>query len=251
MADHRFSDHCSMEFTMQRSALALLLVFVSFCANASEVSQRSVKVTGTSVAKVIPDEVTWTVTVTTIDPKLSTAREQNDAAITKVLALKEELGIKDKDIQTGYLQIRKIYQRDRQNNQGEFRHYSINRIVTLRQTTISKFDIALQKLTEIKEIQARYQLSSSKFHDVRRQTRLKAVAVARDKAKEMTELLGARLGSVLKIDATEKQSAGFPSITSNSLYTASQPNTPDSVQGTFAPGAIEVRVSVDLEFAIE
>ena len=239
---------------MQRlsASLAVVLVASLFVVSVrADDDVRSVNVTGTAIAKVKPDTVLWSVTVTTNDPNLKLAREGNDDTMQRVLALRGELGIDAKDVQTGHLNIRKIYERDRSGNQGAFRHYQFQRTVLLRQRDVKKFDDVLQQLTGTENIEVSYSLESSDFHKVRRETRLRAVAVAKEKAEEMTVLLGAKLGHVLSIDESSPgRRAWYSSPISNSAFQSGPTAEPDDIEGTFAPGSLEIRVSVDIRFAI-
>lgn len=233
--------------------VALLALLPASAQTRADDVTRSVKVTGTTIAKVMPDTVIWTVNVTSTDANLKLAREENDETTREVLALRERLDIDAQDVQTGSLYIQKIYERDRSGNRGAFRHYQFRRTIRLRQRDTENFDDILQMLTGTKNIEASYSLESSDYHKIRRETRLKAVAVAKEKAAEMTELLDAKLGHVLTIDESVagKNSFHTPHFASNSAYISGTPAQPDDVGGTFAPGAIEIRVSVDIEFAIE
>ena len=80
--------------------------------------------------------------------------------------------------------------------------------------------------------------------------RLEAVKAARKKAAEMTELLGGKLGRVLRI-AEPQESWGLSSFGNNSAFNAPRAAEPDQALGTFAPGAIEVKVSIEVAFEIE
>ncbi len=186
------------------------------------------------------------------DANLKVAREANDAEIRKVLALRGALKIDAKDMQTGNLRIQKIFARDRSGNRGAFRHYSFQRTIVLRQRDTTKFDDVLQMLTGTENVEISYSLESTDFHKVRRETRLRAVKVAKEKASEMTLLLGAKLGHVLTIDETSAgRSSWRGASTSNVAFYSGAPAQPDDVEGTFAPGSIDIRVSVDIRFAIE
>jgi uncharacterized protein YggE len=241
---------------MSNSSAALILgltTLVTFAHRArAEDATRSVKVTGTAVAKVKPDMVVWTVNVTNTDPNLKVARETNDEGVRKILKLRGELGIDAKDVQTGNLRIRKVFDRDRSGNQGAFRHYSFQRTIVLRQRDTAKFDDVLQNLTGTENVEISYSLESADFHKVRRETRLRAVKVAKEKASEMTTLLGAKLGHVLTIDESSPgRDPWRGSPTSNAAFYSGAPAQPDDIEGTFAPGSIEIRVSVNIRFAIE
>ncbi len=241
---------------MSKSAAAVILALTTLVTFAhparAEDVPRSVKVTGTAVARVMPDTVVWTVSVTDTDANLKLARDANDERVRNVLALRDKLGIDAKDLQTGNLRIQKVFERDRSGNQGAFRHYSFQRTIVLRQRDTAKFDDVLQDLTGTENVEISYSLESADFHKVRRETRLRAVKVAKEKASEMTSLLGAKLGHVVTIDETSAgRDSWRGSPASNAAFYSGPPAQPDDVEGTFAPGSIEIRVSVDIRFAIE
>ena len=241
----------SFSFSLALSMIAAMTLVAAVQVRADDAT-RSVAVTGTAVARVKPDVVVWTINLTHTDADLVAARRASDEETRNVLALREPLGIEPGDVQTGNLQIRKVYERDRSGNQGAFRHYSLHRVIVLRQREISRFDDVLQRLTAHPNVEVSYVLESSRYHELRRQTRRRAVQVARDKASDMTSLLGAKLGHVLAIDEispTRNQWRGSPA--SNTAFFSGEPVQPDDLEGTFAPGSIEIRVSVDIRFAIE
>ena len=107
------------------------------------------------------------------------------------------------------------------------------------------------QLVAASDVEVSYSLESSEYHALRTKTRLDAVKAARKKATEMTELLGGKLGRVLRI-AEPRESYGSSSF-NNSNFISSVPRQaePDEAPGTFAPGAIEVKVSIEVAFEIE
>ena len=96
-----------------------------------------------------------------------------------------------------------------------------------------------------------YQLESSEYHKTRAKTRLEAVKAAREKAAAMTDLLGAKLGRVLRISEPKESRTSPYSNFSNSSFSAPRQAEPDEAPGTFAPGAIEIKVSIDVDFEVE
>jgi uncharacterized protein YggE len=100
------------------------------------------------------------------------------------------------------------------------------------------------------DVEVSYQLESSEYHALRAKTRLEAVKAAREKAAAMTELLGAKLGRVLRV--AEPQETWSPySFASNAAFATPRQAEPDEAPGTFAPGSIEIRVSIEVIFEIE
>lgn len=213
-------------------------------------SPRHVAVTGTTVTRVQPDTVVWHVQVRRTNKELAKARAECDDTVRKVLALRDELKLKNEDVQTGYLSAQKIYDRDQYGNQTSFRHFLIERTITLKQRDTSRFDHVLGKLVDAADVEVSYNLESSAYQEVRAKTRLDAVRAARDKAAAMSELLGAKLGRALRI-AEPVESWGQVQGINNAAFSGPRQADADEAPGTFAPGAIEVRVSVEVAFEID
>mgnify|MGYP001814993793 CR=1 FL=1 len=209
--------------------LAALTCGVTTDAQAEDTT-RSVKVSGTAVAKVMPDTVVWHIRLTHTDPNLKVAREASDAATREILAMREALNIAAKDLQTGSLSINKVFHRDRSGNQQAFRHYSFQRTIVMRQRDTKDFDDILQRLTGIENVSISHSLESSDFHKLRRETRLRALEIARDKSNEMTEFLVSNQVPVLNIDETSPaQPSWYSSHVSNAAFHVGEPATPDDI----------------------
>lgn len=233
------------------SLFACLLAVSSAAADETKLTPRHVSVTGTSVARVQPDTVVWSVTIRRTNRELVKAQADCDEGVKKVLAIRTELKVKPDDAQTGYLSIEKIHDRDRAGNQVSFRHFEVVRTIKLRQRDTKQFDAVLAKLVDANDVEVSYELESSEYHKLRSQTRLEAVKAAREKATAMTELLGAKVGRVLRIAEPKESWSSQLSGVSNSAFAAPRQAEPDQVPGTFAPGAIEIKVSIDVDFEIE
>ena len=231
--------------------MALLMCSGAVHAQELKLSPRHVAVTGTSVARVQPDTVVWQVNIRRANKELAKAQAECDEGVKKVLALRTELKLKPEDVQTGYLSVQKIYDRDAAGNQTSFRHFQVDRSITLRQRDTSRFDAILAQLVAASDVEVTYSLESSEYHAIRTKTRLEAVQAAKKKATEMTELLGGKVGRALRI-AEPQESFGSPYLGfSNSAFTAPRQAEPDAAPGTFAPGAIEIKVSIEVAFEIE
>jgi len=236
---------------MARLSLLVCLLAVTLVAADDNLSPRHVSVTGTTVARVQPDTVVWNITVKRTNRDLAKAQGESDESVKKILALRSELKVKPEDAQTGYLSVRKVFDRDQAGNQTSFRHFEVVRSITLRQRDTKGFDNVLAKLVAAEDVEVSYQLESSEYHKLRAKTRLEAVKAAREKAAAMTELLGAKLGRVLRVaEPKETWSSSFSSV-SNSAFAAPRQAEPDEAPGTFAPGAIEIKVSIEVDFEIE
>lgn len=231
------------------------LFVILFCGTAAaeeiQLSPRHVAVTGTSVTRVQPDTVVWHITIRRMNKELAKAQSECDEGVTKVLALRTKLTLKPEETQTGNLSIQKIYDRDYAGNQTSFRHFQVERSITLRQHDTTRFDAILAELVEAADVEVSYSLESSQYHDLRVKTRLDAVTAARQKAAAMTELLGGKLGRVLRIAEPQETWGSSYFGVYNNVSEAPRQAEPDQEPGTFAPGSIEIKVSIDVVFEIE
>lgn len=233
---------------MSRNLLiALLLTSVPAGADEIKSSPRYVSVMGTATSKVQADTVVWHIQIRRMNKDLAKAQAESDEGVKKVLALKSELNLTPEDLQTGYMSIQKVFDRDQFGNQTTFRHFEINRSVTIRQRDISRFDAVLAKLISTADIDVNYTLESSELQATRNKTRLEAVSAARKKATEMTELLGAKIFRVLRIVEPPEHAVPYmPNV-----MTMSRQGAAEGADSSFVPGTIEVKVSIEVAFEIE
>ena len=213
---------------------------------------RAISVTGTVETKVTPDLIVWSISLTDTDPDMREAKRRSDEKIEAVLALREPLGIAREDIATGTLSIRREYERDERGNRGEFKHFVVNRHVTIRQRDLNRLDEFLDAFVASAEMDVHFNYESTKIHDVRADTRLEALKIARQKAQAMAVAVNARLGKVLTID---EHSGDRPNpFTNNAIMEQSTitRNTPgvDESSERFIPGAIHVRMTVYVTFEL-
>lgn len=233
---------------MSRNLLiALLLTSVPAMADEIKSSPRYVSVTGTATTRIPADTVVWHIQIRRNNKELAKAQVESDEGVKKVLVLKTELDLKPEDLQTGHLSIQKIYDRDQFGNQTVFRHFEVNRSITIRQKDISRFDAVLAKLISTADIDVNYSLESSELQATRTKTRLEAVSAARKKATEMTDLLGAKIFRVLRI--VEPPEHQMPFMANNVGF--ARANAAEAIDTTFVPGTIEVKVSIEVAFEIE
>ncbi|MBN2492500.1 MAG: SIMPL domain-containing protein [Planctomycetes bacterium] len=212
--------------------------------------QRTVAVGGTAVMRIVPDVVVWRITTTDNDKNLVAAKEQSDAKLTAILGLRETLGVKPEDVQTGYLSIKREFEGSTWTSRRTFKHFAVTRSVTIKERDLKRFDEFFTRLVSSGDVEVEVEFESSRHLELRNETRLLAIRAAESKAKAMTEALGAKVGRVLTIEEGEPAWPCEP-CELNLVSTAPGAAPEDVASGTFAPGSIEVRVSVRVTFAIQ
>ena len=236
--------------TIAALALLSLPVFITSTPAQEPSPVRSIAVSGTVETMTAPDRVVWNIALRDTDKDIRAALKKNDVKIEAVASLRERLGIGQGDLKTGRLNIRREYERDKHGHQGEFKHFVVTRSVTIRQRDLSRFDEYLETLISSAEMEVSFNFESSNIHQVRADTRLKALQAAKDKAAAFAEVVGEKLGSVLTIreHPSDGSSRNFHPL-SNSMFVQSQPPA-DISTDRFIPGAISVQVTVYATFEL-
>ena len=212
---------------------------------------RAISVTGTAVTRTMPDTIVWHVSTSDFDKDLIGAKESSDRKLKAILGLRDELKIDKEDLETGHLSIRREYEYDERGHQKAFKHFAVTRSVTVRQRDMNRFDDFFSRLVSSAEMEVSVTFESSRLHELRAETRLKALRIAQEKAEAMVKELGATLGKVIRIDEHRPTSQPFGPMSNAAFVDAGSMPEVDTTAGTFAPGAIEVRVTVYVTFAIE
>ena len=230
------------------------ITFMSFSSLLADESYpiRTISVTGTAVMKTTPDLIRWRIQVTDNDMDLPRAKRSNDRKIEGILGLRGELDIAEGDLETGPVSVRRVYKRDEEGKRtDEFDYFQVRRSVIIRQRDLKRFDEFLEKLVATAEMEVNFNFESSRRHELRAETRLKAMQIAKDKAQKMAEVVDAARGKAITVD--EYPPFGRPrSFGGNNLYfdPRSDP-VADIASGTSAPGAIEVKVTVYVTFELQ
>ena len=232
--------------------LAMMFALVLTAAADDENPTPSISVTGTVETKIAPDQIRWSVTLMDTDMDMRTAMARNDERVKKVVALRQQLGVGDEDMDTGTVNIQREYERGPQGERGDFKGYTVRRNVTIRQRDLKRFDEFLDSLVASSDMEMYFNYESSKMEEVRAETRLKALKVARDKAQAMAEVVGSKLGKPLSIDE-DMQGGRFTETNarlSNYSTVQGMPSTDLSTE-KFIPGAINVKMTVYATFALK
>ena len=122
------------------------------------------------------------------------ANRSNDQKVKTILGLRKNLGIQEGDLETGEVSIYREYERDQHGNQGAFKHFAVSRAITIRQHDFARFDEFLEKFVARATPEFKVEFQSTRMQELRAETRLKALQIAKDKAAAMAKVLGAQLG---------------------------------------------------------
>jgi hypothetical protein len=250
---------------MRTPCSVLTILFVAWTASGQTVEanapRRTISVTGSFTTKAEPDVVVWSLTTTDESKDLNEAVGNSNGKLKTILALAKDVGVDEKDIQTGQLNVQRRY--DQTVLKGrEFKGFAVYRNVTIKQRDLSRFDEYVGRLFTGVEVESSYGFQSSRIEDLRWEARLKALEMAKKKAQAMAETLGAKLGKVMTIqegpEAFEPWRSVYPvSPASNAsqIVAWGGAGAPEGAfapgPNTLAPGLLDIRMSVNVTFELE
>jgi uncharacterized protein len=224
-----------------------------------------ISLSGSAEVKVAPDEIMLNVAVETRSETLEPARLENDEKIAAVLAFLKQSKIKDKDVQTDYINIQPDYN---YNNSSSASHvkpvaYIVRKNLEIRLTEVAGFqNILTGLLTNGVNYVNGIDFRTTQLRKYRDEARTMAIRAAREKAAALTSELGAKLGKVTSINAYDNSgyfggyggmNRGFNGYNSSiqNQNVAAGGGVSDTAEDTFAVGQISVTATVNVSFLIE
>lgn len=238
--------------------LLILPVVLALCgANAASAQMpppppRMVTVTGEASEDIAPDRATLSLMLTSENPDLNEAKKDNDAMVERLVVIARDFKIPKEKIKTNQLSIRPVYEYDKPTSRNVFRHYSIQRYVTIVMDDLSIHERVLSAIVEAKI----KQVNSVDFSVASPQTvaaglRVRAMADAKAKAEALAQAAGARLGPALNISAASYYQPWMRGKFNDGMARlAAAAPAPESVAPSL-PGMVTLRESVTASFALE
>ena len=230
---------------MKQYLFALTLICMIPMAQAQNVMEKTIKVTGIGTVDVVPDKALVSMSVENKGKDANEIKQLNDQAVSKVLAAAKNLGITDKDIQTTFVNLNKSYDYNTKKHD-----YVANQTIKLTIKDLSTYDKVMNGLLDsgINRINS-VSLESSKLKQLKSEARKKAVADAKMKAEEYAGVLNQKVGSALHIKEQEETThQPYPQFAKTRMMSM---ESNDSGQGpTLATGEMSVESSIIITFAL-
>ncbi len=221
---------------------------------------RTIKVSGNAQVMVVPDEVILTLGVESWNPKLVTAKANNDQIVKSVLAVTEDFKIPSQYVQTDYINVQPSFD---SYETHALTGYYVRRNVVITLKDLSQFEGLLQAALETG---ANYvhgiDFRTTELRKYRDQARDLALQAAQEKAQAMAAKLGQTVGDPLTIEETNVYwyspyhsywSYGGGGMSQNVVQNAPGGASGDLSQSdeAMAPGQIAVGATVNVEFALK
>jgi uncharacterized protein len=209
---------------------------------------RSISVSGTVETKVEVDQIVWRIRLTDSHSDMLKAKEANDRKIDQVMTLRKKLKLADGDFEAGKIRIRRENGIDERGRRNGTMTYLVTRSVLIRQRDLSQFDTYLDALVGSAEMEIDFSYESSRIHEIRFDTRLKALKAAKEKAAAMAEAVDAKLGKALTIEEREVDRPWIDPYSNAAVNTLPVGGSAESLR--FVPGSLEIKMTVHATFEL-
>ncbi len=238
--------------------VVLVMVGLSGCTPGSTVlgeiglttQQEGIWVTGQGKVTVVPDIATLRLGVEAQQVSVAEAQTQATEAMNRAMDALRDNGVDKKDIQTQYFSIHKVTRWDNEKQREIVLGYRVSNIVTAKIRDIDKVGVIIDAVVEAGGDLTRIDSISFSIDDPSdyyEEAREKAMADAKDKARQLAELAGVNLGKPIYI------SEGVhvpPIIYPRAMYEVAPAPAPAAPPPPISPGEMEVSLTVQVVYAI-
>ena len=250
------------KFMMRFILVSSFLLLSNISWSQDQLPPRMITVNGEAEVNVVPNEVILTLGVETRDASLATAKTQNDAAVKNVLKLAKEFKIDDKYIQTDYLGITPIYDEYNKIKEKDISGYLVRKTIAITLKDVSKFETFLQRALDsgVNYVHG-VQFRTTELRKYRDQARSLAIKAAREKAVDLAQELGQKIGKPHNI---QEYSGGWWSgygswwgqswnsgMSQNVIQNSVGGQGSSDSEGAVALGQIKVNANVTVSFELE
>lgn len=224
-----------------KNTLSIVLILAVTLVAAQEKLQSFVSVTGEGILKIVPDQVTISMSVENSGNDPVALKALNDRAVNNVLNFIKQSGIDEKDYQTQYVNLNKRYDYNTKTYS-----YHANQTITVLLKDLKKYDALLSGLMTrgINRING-ISFGSSRLEELKSDARKLAVSNANAKAVEYAGVLNQTVGKAIQI-SEQNYSPPVPLYRTEALAMSA-----DSGGETLAVGEMEVKAMINIVFELK
>ncbi len=227
-----------------KKSILILAFLTAFLSQAQETKPIPlISVNGEGKVKVIPDEVSISVSVESKGSKAADVKKENDIKIDAVLKFIKKMNIDKKDFQT-----QRVSLNDQFDYQKKKHNYVATQTVVIDLKDLSKYDDLMEGLMDagINNING-VQFTSSKLETYKAEARKLAIKEAKSKAEDYVSVLGQKVGKAFTI-TDNSQNYNPPQ---NIMYAMEFKSKMEDSRETLAIGEIEIIVNVQVSFLLD
>lgn len=235
--------------SIRQTTLFFSLVSVSLLFSAcgqADISGPHISVSGSGKITAKADQAEVNLNLSAQASSSAEAKQEIDRRINAFFDAVNKLGIKDEQITAGSMSLNPQY--DYQNRQPRFIGFQANRNIRVELKNLEKLHPVLDAAVKLKinGIQG-IQYSSSTEDQMRQQARLAAIEDSTQKATQLAEAYGAKLGPVYSI-SYHSGNIERPYAQPEMMRAAVMDAAPSG--GRFIPGEISVQDSINVVFSL-
>ncbi len=166
------------------------------------IPENTISMTGEGKVNAKPDIATVTVGIVTTASTAKTAQDDNTASMNKINAAVKALGIDEKDLTTSNFSVYPNYNYD--NGKNTITGYTANQNLTIKVRGVDKSTDTLGKVLDGALVSGSNQIQGVYFgfddaDNLRQQARKIAIEKAKQKAQDLADASGIKLGKVVSI----------------------------------------------------
>ncbi len=230
---------------MKKLFLATLISFISMIQAQENMHKPLITVTGEGKVKVVPDQVSITVSIESKGSKAAAVKKVNDTKVDGVLKIIAKTITDKKDYQT-----QRVYLNDQYDYEKKTHNYVATQTITILLKDISKYDAFMEEIVDqgVNNI-SDVQFKSSKLETHESEARKLAIKDAKLKAEDYVSALGQKIGKAFTIN-DQSQDTNYPQPMYNMRAMKAEANDFGGNQ-TLAVGEIIVNANVTISFILE
>ena len=231
---------------MKRTTTISVIIFWMFStALMGQLEIPHLKVYGTAETKVVPDQLTWRISIETPGPVVEQLAKIHLEEVKAVLEYLRGSGVVEKTLKTTHMQLKEnwVY-RNKNRVQDGYYAYTTVTFKTEEYGSYTRHWIALTKLKNVSIENVDYDISNR--IEIRNETRTNAIIAARKKAEKMADDLGVELAEPFSLEEyyPEAYVSGFMG------NYAGESGSSGRGGGSISPGTESISVRVELVYRI-
>lgn len=231
------------------SLVSVMIGIVCMDAVSAETVSPVIEVAGMAERRVRPDVAHLEITIDVRAEKLDDARREAGTKTVALLRSLKEMGVADETIDSGAITVQPEFSWDPKSGARRLQGYLVVRNIRVRLLDLDKLGVILERAVKLganQIVPPRFVLQDER--KLRRELLTEATEDAKQNAIAIATGLGAKLGTVLKVDAIEGQTPVFAQPMM--LRASAAPAEDSAVTESYRPGDITLRADVKARFSI-
>lgn len=231
---------------MKKSILILSILILSMgIVNAQEIKQvPMINVSGEGKVKVIPDQVSISISIETKGTKAVEVKTENDKKMDAIIKFVRKSNIAKEDFQTQRVSLNPNYDYDKKKH-----NYIATQSLQILLKDLSKYDVLMEGLVDegVNRID-NVEFKSSKLSQFQSDARKLAIKDAKGKAEDYVSVLNQKVGKAILISDNSQVYAPQPRMYAMKAMMDASAEAP---RETLAVGEIEITANVSVSFILE